>query len=43
VLLAIIVGPAEISMNNVIIRNMKDGKEVVVNLNNIDEKISNLL
>jgi len=43
VLLAIIVGPDEISMNNVIMRNMKDGKEVVVNLNDIDEKISNLL
>ncbi|MGE3859170.1 MAG: histidine--tRNA ligase [Nitrososphaeraceae archaeon] len=41
--LAIIVGPEEISMNKVIIRNMKDGKEIVVNIEDLDKKLSQLL
>ena len=43
VLLAIIVGLEEISLNKVIIRNMKDGKEIVVNIKDLDKKILQLL
>ena len=43
VLLAIIVGLEEISMNKVIIRNMKDGKEIVVNIEDLNKKILQLL
>ena len=43
VLLAIIVGLEEISLNKVIIRNMKDGKEIVVNIKDLDKTILQLL
>jgi histidyl-tRNA synthetase len=41
--LTIIVAPEEISKNNVIIRNMKDGKEIVENIESIDKKILQFL
>ncbi len=41
--LTIIVAPEEISKNNVIIRNMKDGKEIVENLEYLDKKIPQFL
>jgi histidyl-tRNA synthetase len=43
VILTIIVAPEEISMNKVIIRNMKDGKEMVENIEDLDKKISQFL
>ena len=43
VTLTIIVAPEEISMNKVIIRNMKDGKEMVENIRDLDKKISKFL
>jgi histidyl-tRNA synthetase len=43
VTLTIIVAPEEISMNKVIIRNMKDGKETVENIRDLDKKISKFL
>ncbi|HET7643819.1 MAG TPA: His/Gly/Thr/Pro-type tRNA ligase C-terminal domain-containing protein, partial [Nitrososphaeraceae archaeon] len=43
VLLVIIVGLEEISLNKVIIRNMKDGKEIVVNIKDLDKTILQLL
>ena len=41
--LTIIVAPEEISKNNVIIRNMKDGKEIVENIEYLDKKIPQFL
>jgi hypothetical protein len=41
--LTIIVAPEEISMNKVIIRNMKDGKEMVENIGDLDKKIYKFL
>jgi histidyl-tRNA synthetase len=41
--LTIIVAPEEISKNNVIIRNMKDGKEIVENIEFLDKKIPQFL
>jgi len=41
--LTIIVAPEEISKNNVIIRNMKDGKEIVENIKYLDKKIAQFL
>lgn len=43
VILTIIVAPQEISMNKVIIRNMKDGKEIVENIEDLDKKIPQFL
>jgi histidyl-tRNA synthetase len=43
VILTIIVAPQEISMNKVIIRNMKDGKEMVENIEDLEEKIHQFL
>ncbi|HJU59321.1 MAG TPA: histidine--tRNA ligase [Nitrososphaeraceae archaeon] len=43
VILTIIVAPEEISMNKVIIRNMKDGKERVEDIEDLDKKISQFL
>lgn len=43
VILTIIVAPQEISMNKVIIRNMKDGKEMVENIEDLDKKIPQFL
>ena len=43
VILTIIVAPEEISINKVIIRNMKDGKEMVENIEDLDKKISQFL
>jgi histidyl-tRNA synthetase len=43
VILTIIVAPEEISMNKVIIRNMKDGKEMVENIEDLDKKIYQFL
>jgi histidyl-tRNA synthetase len=41
--LTIIVAPEEISKNNVIIKNMKSGKETVEKLESLDKKISQFL
>ena len=41
--LTIIVAPEEISKNNVIIKNMKDGKEIVENIEYLDKKIPQFL
>jgi histidyl-tRNA synthetase len=41
--LTIIVAPEEISKNNVIIKNMKDGKEIVENIESLDKKILQFL
>jgi histidyl-tRNA synthetase len=41
--LTIIVAPEEISKNNVIIKNMKSGKETVEKLESLDKKISEFL
>jgi len=43
VFLTIIIAPEEISKNQVIIRNMLDGKEMVENIENLEKKISNFL
>jgi histidyl-tRNA synthetase len=43
VCLTIIVAPEEISKNNVIIKNMKSGKETVEKLETLDKKISQFL
>ena len=43
VCLTIIVAPEEISKNNVIIKNMKSGKETVEKLESLDKKISQFL
>ncbi|HSE99264.1 MAG TPA: histidine--tRNA ligase [Nitrososphaeraceae archaeon] len=43
VILTIIVAPEEISMNKVIIRNMKDGKEMIENIEDLDKKIAQFL
>jgi len=43
VYLTIIVAPEEISKNNVIIKNMKSGKETVEKLELLDKKISQFL
>jgi histidyl-tRNA synthetase len=43
VVLTIIVAPEEISMNKVIIRNMKDGKEMIENIKDLDKKIHQFL
>ena len=41
--LTIIVAPEEIAKNNVIIKNMKDGKEIVENIESLDKKIPQFL
>lgn len=41
--LTIIVAPEEITKNNVIIKNMKDGKEIVENIESLDKKIPQFL
>ena len=43
VVLTIIIAPDEISKNKVIIRNMIDGKEMVENIEDLEEKISHFL
>jgi histidyl-tRNA synthetase len=43
VVFTIIIAPDEISKNKVIIRNMIDGKEIVENIDNLEEKISHFL
>jgi histidyl-tRNA synthetase len=43
VVLAIIIAPDEISKNKVIIRNMIDGKEMVENIEDLEEKIFHFL
>jgi histidyl-tRNA synthetase len=43
VILTIIVAPEEFSMNKVIIRNMKDGKEMVENIEDLDKKLAQFL
>lgn len=43
VALTLIIAPNEISKNNVIIKNMKDGTEMIENIESLDKNIHQLL